>query len=228
MLAGPSRAHPLGTDQLGRDQLSRLLYGGRYSLALAGVGTLGILLVGLLVGVAGGYLGGRVDLGVSAVLNVFLAMPSLLLTLAILGVLGPGEGALLVALVGGGWVGHARIFRATVLGVREQAFVEAALASGAGPARLVLRYLFPALLPAVIVLGTLDFGALLLTVAGLSFLGLGVQPPSADWGAMLNEGRPFFGQAPQLMVLPGLCVTAVALAGNLLGDALRDRLDRFG
>jgi peptide/nickel transport system permease protein len=226
MLAGPSWAHPLGTDQLGRDHLSRLLYGGRYTLVLAGAGTVGILALGLLTGLVAGYVGGVLDLTVSAALNVLLALPSLLLTLAILGVLGPGQGGLLVALIGGGWVGHARIFRAETLALREQAHVEAAIALGAAPSRVALRHLLPGLLPTAVVLGTLDLGALLLTVSSLSFLGLGVQPPTADWGAMLNDARPFFGQAPWLVALPGLCITVVALACNLLGDGLRDGLDR--
>ena len=225
-LLGPSAQHPLGTDQLGRDQLTRLLYGGRNTLALAGSGTVGILALGLLVGVPAGYYGGRLDLAVSALTNTLLALPSLLLTLAILGVIGPGTGGMLLALIGGGWVGHARIFRAAVLALREQPYVEAARALGADGWRIVLRHLLPNLLPTVAVLGTLDFGALLLTVSSLSFLGLGVQPPTADWGVMLNEGRPFFGLAPLLAFAPGACITVVALASNLLGDTVRDLVDR--
>lgn len=224
-LAGPSAAHPLGTDQLGRDQLSRLLYGGRATLLLTAIGTAGIITLGLLVGVVAGYAGGRVDLAISTLLTVLLALPSLLLTLAILGVLGPGTTSLLVALIGAGWVGHARIFRAAILGLREQLYVEAAVGMGASRARIVVRHLLPNLLPTVVVLATLDLGALLLTVSSLSFLGLGVQPPTADWGAMLNDARPFFGELPLLVIVPGVCITAVALASNLLGDALRDLVD---
>lgn len=224
-LAGPSAAHPLGTDQLGRDQFSRLLYGGRATLLLTAIGTVSIVTLGLTVGVVAGYAGGRVDLAISTLLTVLLALPSLLLTLAILGVLGPGTTSLLVALVGAGWVGHARIFRAAILGLREQPYVEAAVGLGASRARIVTRHLLPNLLPTVVVLATLDLGALLLTVSSLSFLGLGVQPPTADWGAMLNDARPYFGDLPLLVVVPGVCITAVALASNLLGDALRDLVD---
>ncbi len=224
-LSGPSATHPLGTDQLGRDQLSRLLYGGRATLGLTVLGTAGIMLIGLTVGVVSGYIGGRVDLAVSAMLTVLLALPSLLLTLAILGIIGPGTQSLLIALIGAGWVGHARIFRAAILALREQLYVEAAYGAGASPARIILRHLLPNLLPTVIVLATLDLGALLLTVSSLSFLGMGVQPPTADWGVMLNDARPFFGELPLLAIVPGVCITAVALASNLLGDALRDLID---
>ncbi len=227
-LTGPTPEHPLGADQLGRDQLSRLLYGGRATLSLTLIGTLGIVVVGLLVGTVSGYLGGRVDLAISTLLTVLLALPSLLLTLAILGVLGPGTRSLLIALVGAGWVGHARIFRSAILSLREQLYVEAALGSGASPARIVLRHLLPNLLPTVVVLATLDLGALLLTVSSLSFLGMGVQPPTADWGVMLNDARPYFSDLPLLAIVPGVCITAVALASNLLGDTLRDLVDVGG
>lgn len=225
-LQGPSGQHPLGTDQLGRDQLSRLLVGGRYTLALAAAGTAGLTALGLLVGVVSGYYGGRLDLVISGLTNTLLALPSLLLTLAILGIVGPGTGGMLLALIGGGWVGNARIFRAATLALREQPYIEAARATGADRRRILRHHLVPNVLPTVAVLSTLDFGALLLTVSSLSFLGLGVQPPTADWGVMLNEGRPFFGQVPLLALAPGICITLVVLASNLLGDALRDHVDR--
>ena len=224
-LTGPSAAHPLGTDQLGRDQFSRLLYGGRATLILTLAGTFGTVVIALLVGVLSGYIGGRLDLLISTILTVLLALPSLLLTLAILGVLGPGTRSLLIALIGAGWVGQARIFRAAILSLREQLYVEAAVGAGASPTWIVLRHLLPNLLPTVVVLATLDLGALLLTVSSLSFLGMGVQPPTADWGVMLNDARPYFGELPLLAVVPGLCITVVALASNLLGDALRDLVD---
>ena len=224
-LSGPTAAHPLGTDQLGRDQLSRLLYGGRATLLLTGAATLGTISIALIVGVIAGYVGGRLDLLISTILTVLLALPSLLLTLAILGILGPGTQSLLIALIGAGWVGQARIFRASVLALREQLYVEAAVGAGASPFWIVARHLLPNLLPTVVVLATLDLGALLLTVSSLSFLGMGVQPPTADWGVMLNDARPYFGELPLLAIIPGICITIVALASNLLGDALRDVVD---
>ena len=226
LLAGASLDHPLGTDQLGRDMLSRLLYGGRTTLSLAFISTTGIILIGLLFGVIAGYAGGRIDLAISTLLTMLLALPSLLLTLAILGILGPGTQSMLIALIGAGWVGHARIFRASIMSLREQLYVEAAVGIGCSPYRIVLRHLVPNLIPTIIVLATLDLGALLLTVSSLSFLGLGVQPPSPDWGVMLNDARPYFGQVPLLILGPGICITLVALGSNLLGDAIRDLADR--
>ena len=224
-LAEPSAQYVLGTDQLGRDLLSRLLYGGRATLTVAAVSTLGIVALGLLVGLVAGYFGGYVDLAISTLLTVLLALPSLLLSLAILGILGPGNESLLIALIAAGWAGHARIFRASVLALREQLYVEAAVSLGVTSGGILFRHLVPNLLPTVVILATLDFGALLLTVSSLSFLGLGVQPPTADWGVMLNDARPYFSQVPILMVAPGVCIAAVALASNLLGDALRDLID---
>jgi peptide/nickel transport system permease protein len=217
--------YPLGTDQLGRDQLSRALYGGRTTLLLSALGTLGIIVIGLAVGLSAGYFGGHYDLVVSTILTVLLALPSLLLSLAILGILGPGSDSLLVALIAAGWASHARVFRASVLSLREQVFVEAAISLGSSSPRILVRHLLPNLWSSIIVLATLDFGTLLLTVSSLSFLGLGVQPPTSDWGVMLNDARPYFSQVPLLMVVPGFCIMSVALASNLLGDAIRDIVD---
>lgn len=225
MLATPSAEHPLGTDQLGRDVLSRVLYGGRTTVLMALAGTLAITAIGLAVGLVSGYLGGKVDLVISTLLTVLLSVPSLLLTLAILGVLGAGNTTLLIALVGAGWVGNARIFRSTVLSLRETVYVEAAEALGASRTRILFRHILPNLLTTVIVLATLDLGALILMISSLSFLGLGVQPPNADWGTMLDEARTSFGQYPHLALAPGIAITSVALLCNLLGDALRDVAD---
>lgn len=224
-LSGPTSDHWLGTDQLGRDQLSRLLYGGRSTLLVAALGVAGVIAIGLVVGTVAGYFGGHVDLGISAALTVLLALPTLLLTLAILGILGPGTNSLLIAIIGAGWVGHARIFRASILTLRQRPYVEAAESMGATSFTILRRHLWPNLFTTIVVLATLDVGALILTVSSLSFLGLGVQPPTADWGTMLNEARPFVGQLPILAVVPGVCIALVALASNMLGDALRDVVD---
>lgn len=224
-LAGPSWDHWLGTDQLGRDQLSRLLYGGRSTLALSGLAMLAITAIGAAVGVTIGYFGGRLDLVISAILTMLLSLPSLLLTLAILGIMGPGTTSLFVALIGAGWVGHARILRASVLSLREQVYVEAAISSGASTARVLGRHILPNLLTQVIILATLDIGALILTITSLSFLGLGVQPPTPDWGTMLNDARPYFSAVPLLVIVPGVTIAVIVLCGNLLGDAIRDLAD---
>jgi ABC-type dipeptide/oligopeptide/nickel transport system permease subunit len=224
-LQGPSRAYPLGTDQLGRDHLSRLLYGGSKTLTMAGLAMLGTVSLGLFFGVLAGYFGGKVDLAISQILNVLLSLPSLLLALAILGLLGPGTSSLQLALIGASWVGPTRIFRAAILSLREQVYVESAVSLGASPARVVLRHLMPNLITTVAVLATLDLGVMILTITSLSFLGLGVQPPTADWGTMLNEARSYFGQYPLLGIAPGICITVVVLASNFLGDAIRDLVD---
>lgn len=225
MLASPSLDHPLGTDQLGRDVLSRVLYGGRTTIVMSLIGTVAIVSIGLVIGLTTGYIGGRFDLVVSTVLTVLLSVPSLLLTLAILGILGAGTETLLIALIGAGWVGHARIFRSSVLSLRETVYVEAAQSIGAGRGRILWRHIFPNLVTSVVVLATLDLGALILTITSLSFLGLGVQPPNADWGTMLNEARTYFGQYPILAIAPGICISLVALLCNLVGDAIRDLVD---
>jgi len=225
MLASPSPEHPLGTDQLGRDVLSRILYGGRTTIVMSLIGTVATVTLGLVVGLTSGYSGGRFDLIVSTLLTVLLSVPSLLLTLAILGILGAGTEGLLIALIGAGWVGHARIFRSSVLSLRETVYVEAAESIGASRGRILWRHIFPNLMTSVVVLATLDLGALILTITNLSFLGLGVQPPNADWGTMLNEARTYFGQYPLLAVAPGVCISLVALLCNLVGDAIRDVVD---
>lgn len=224
-LQGPSRAHLLGTDQLGRDHLSRLLHGGGKTLTMAGTAMLGTVGLGLLFGTLAGYLGGKTDLVISQLLNVLLSLPSLLLALAILGVLGPGTTSLQLALIASGWVGHARIIRAAILGLREQPYIESAVSIGANPARVVVRHLLPNLVTTIAVLATLDLGVMLLTITSLSFLGLGVQPPTADWGTMLNDARSYVGQYPLLVFAPGICISVVVLASNFLGDAIRDLVD---
>jgi peptide/nickel transport system permease protein len=224
-LAGPSREHLLGTDQLGRDHLSRLLYGGSTTLMLAAIAMVGTVALGLIFGVIAGYFGGMPDLVISQVLNILMALPSLLLALAILGVLGPSTTSLLLALIAAGWVGHARIFRSAILSLREQLYVESAVSIGATPARVVVRHLLPNLITTVAVLATLDLGVMILTVTSLSFLGLGVQPPTADWGTMLQEARQYFGQFPLLVVAPGICISLVVVASNFLGDGIRDIVD---
>ncbi len=226
MLIGPSSDHWLGTDQLGRDVLSRLLYGGRSTLMIASLATIVTVSIGVTIGVISGYFGGKVDLAVAGILNVLLSLPSLLLTLAILGIMGAGTTSLLIALIGAGWTTHARLIRASVISLREQLYVEAAVSIGAGSTRILSRHILPNLITTVVVLATLDLGVLMLTVSALSFLGLGVQPPTPDWGTMLNDARPYFSAVPLLVVVPGLTLTFVVLAANMLGDGLRDLADR--
>lgn len=225
MLAKPSADHLLGTDQLGRDTLSRILFGGRTTMFIALIATVISITIGLIVGMVAGYFGGLIDLVISNLLTVLLSVPSLLHTLAILGLFGTGNSTLLVALIGAGWVGPARIIRSSVLSLRETVYVEAALSIGSDRRRILFRHIFPNLVTSVVVLATLDVGGLVLAISSLSFLGLGVQPPNADWGTMLNDARTYFGQYPVLALAPGVCISLVALLCNLVGDALRDIVD---
>ena len=223
--AAPSAAHWLGTDNLGRDLLSRLVWGARWSLGLVLVATVLIMSLGIAVGVTAGYIGGIVDDVLMRLVDAVLSVPSLLLGLAVVGTLGPGLASLMVGLASIWWVSYARVVRGLVLALRERGFVDAARALGATDRRIVARHILPGILPAVTVLASLEMGELILAISALSFLGLGAQPPTPEWGAMLNDGRTFFFTAPQLMLYPGLVISAAVLGFNLLGDGLRDALD---
>jgi peptide/nickel transport system permease protein len=224
-LAGPGLRFPLGTDNLGRCMLSRLLYGARYSLGTAALAAVLIMTIGVSLGAISGYYRGFIDSLLMRVVDVLLAFPSLVVALAVAGILGPGIVHAMLGLVSVWWVGYARVMRGLVLAVRERPYVESARTIGASDGRILWRHILPNVVPPVIVLATLEMGQLILALAGLNFLGLGAQPPAAEWGAMLNEGRPFLLIAPQLMIYPGLAISLVVLGFNLLGDGLRDALD---
>lgn len=225
ILASPSREHWLGTDNLGRDIFSRLVYGARWSLGAAGIAAAAIVLLGITVGVIAGYIGGLVDDVAMRIVDVLLAFPSLVLALAIVGTLGPSLQNVLIGMVAVWWVDYARVMRGLTLGVRDREYVTAAQCAGASASHVMLRHILPNVVPSVLVLATLELGGLILAISGLSFLGLGAQPPTPEWGTMLNDGRPFFQRAPQLMLYPGLAITLVVVGCNLLGDGLRDVLD---
>ena len=224
-LAGSSLDHPLGTDALGRDLLSRLLAGARWSLGTAALATLSVVVIGVAVGLVSGYYGGILDAIAMRVVDALLAFPTLLLTLAIVGTIGPGLRGVFLGLVAVAWADYARIVRGSVLAIREREYIEAARAAGAADSRLLLRHVLPGVLSPVLVLATLQMGQLVLALSGLSFLGLGAQPPTPEWGVMLNEGRTYFLTSPQLMLYPGLAISFAVLGLNLLGDGLRDVLD---
>jgi len=224
-LLGPGAQHLLGTDVVGRDLLSWLLYGARSTLGLAIPVALMVTAIGIVAGLVAGYFGGWLDTGISAALNALFALPGLILSLAILALLGPGTFSLLVALTASGWAGFARVVRGPVIVVRQSGYVEAALAAGASDFHVLRRHLLPNILGPAVVLATLDLGSVVLSIAALSFLGLGDRPPAAEWGSMLNDGRVYFRLHPHLMVLPGICIFLLVLGANLLGDSLRDLLD---
>lgn len=224
-LEGPSLAHPLGLDELGRDVWARLLAGARVSL-LVGLVVVGVSAsVGLVVGAIAGYAGGVVDEVVSRVIDVLLAFPGILLAIALVAVLGPSLTNVVIALASIGWVGYARLVRGQVLKAREFEFVQAARALGAGPSRILARHIVPTAIPALVVQATLGMAGAILAEAALSFLGLGVQPPTPSWGTMINGGRAHLIDAPHLTVFPGVAIALVVLGFNFLGDGLRDRLD---
>ncbi len=224
-LSGSSLDHPLGTDALGRDLLSRLLVGARWSLGTAALATVSVVLIGVSVGLVSGYYGGVVDAVAMRVVDALLSFPTLLLTLAIVGTIGPGLRGVFLGLVAVAWADYARIVRGSVLAIRERQYVEAARAAGAADRRVLLRHVLPGVLSPVLVLATLEMGQLVLALSGLSFLGLGAQPPTPEWGAMLNDGRTYFLTAPHLMLYPGVAISLAVLGLNLLGDGLRDVLD---
>ncbi|MDH7578790.1 MAG: nickel ABC transporter permease subunit NikC [Bacillota bacterium] len=227
-LSPPSPVYPLGTDHLGRCLLSRLIYGTRASLTTAALALAAIMLVSIPVGALAGYCGGWVDNLFMRLVDVLLAFPSLILALVIAGMLGPGLLNVMLAVASVWWVGYARVIRGMVLAVKEKEFVLAARACGTSELGIITRHILPNILSPVVVLATLDMGKLILAISGLSFLGLGAQPPTPEWGAMLNDARPYMQVAPQLMVYPGLAIVTVVLAFNLLGDGLRDALDPRG
>ena len=221
----PSTEFPLGTDHLGRDVLARVLHGARLSIGSALVATAALSAIGLLVGMLAGYFGGIVDTVISRVVDVMLALPTLLLALGVTAVLGPGLDNVIVAIVIAQWPGYSRIVRGAVLAEREKEYVEAARAAGASTPTIFRRHLMPNVIGPVVVMTTLELGITLLVITALSFLGLGVAPPAAEWGAMLSEGRTYLSRAPNMMLFPGAAIFLMVLGFNLLGDGLRDVLD---
>lgn len=224
-LSSPSVSHWLGQDKLGRDIFSRLAFGSRVSLAV-GLGTVSIsLFLGLLAGSLAGFFGGRTDRLLMRLADMLLAFPGILLAIGITAVLGPSLRNVLIALSVLGWVGYARLVRAQVLQVRELEFVQAAQAVGSPPARLLLRHILPNALSPILVEATFGIARAIVAEAGLSFLGLGVQPPTPSWGAMISEGRHFLFVAPHLTLAPGIAIMLTVMAFNFIGDGLRDALD---
>src|SRR5499426_888516 len=216
--------HPLGTDKLGRDVLSRILYGGRISL-IVGIATVSLsLTIGLIVGSLSGYFGGWIDQLLMRLVDILLAFPGILLAIAFTAVLGPGLDHVILALCLIGWTSYARLVRGEILALREREFVQAARALGCKPARIIARHLLPNLLPPVLIQATFGLAAAIIAEGSLSFLGLGVEPPTPSWGSMLNDGRQFLLVAPNLTTYPGMAIMITVFGLNLVGDGLQDRL----
>lgn len=220
-----SWSHPLGTDQLGRDLLSRILYGGRVSLMIALLATAASAVIGIALGVAAGFFGRHLDAAIMRLVDVQMAFPSILLALAVMVMLGPSFVNLVLVLVISSWVFFSRVIRADVLILRDREFVTAATAIGAAPARVIRRYIFPNLVGVITVIATLTIARVVISEASLSFLGLGIQPPTSSWGLMLSEGRRYLSVAWWITTFPGVALVATVIGVNLLGDALRDVFD---
>ncbi len=215
----------LGSDSLGRDILSRLMYGSRITLYIVALVALMAPIVGLLVGTAAGYLGGWLDIVLMRITDIFLAFPRLILALAFVSALGAGIENAVLAIVLTAWPPYARIARAETLTIRGADYIHAIKLQGAGPMRVITRHIWPLCISSLIIRVTLDMAGIILTAAGLGFLGLGAQPPSPEWGAMISAGRQFILDHWWVATMPGLAIFTVSLAFNLLGDGLRDVLD---
>jgi peptide/nickel transport system permease protein len=224
-LAPPSSEHWLGTDELGRDEFSRLLWAARISLFISFAGTAGGVLIGTLIGLISGYVGGWTDTVSMRVIDVMFAFPGILLAILIVAVMGPGIFNLVVALVVFAAPTLSRIVRSSVLSLKSQEFVQAARVNGASRTRIMVHHLLPNTMAPIIIFATLGVAGSLLTTASLGFLGLGVQPPTAEWGAMLSVGRNYLRDSPHLVLFPGLLILGTVMSLNLIGDALRDALD---
>lgn len=225
-LIGPTASHWMGTDEVGRDILSRVLFGARVSMLVGASVVLGAGVIGLAIGSIAGYCGGWFDRLVNIVLiNAFLSFPGILLAIAFAAFLGPGIGKVIFSLIITGWAGYARLARAQILQAKELEYVLAARSLGASPARILLRHLLPNILQPVLVQATLGMAGAILAESTLSFLGVGVLAPMPSWGAMLNDARGHLFDAPHLVIFPALAVMLAVLSFNLLGDALRDWMD---
>ncbi len=224
-LLPPGADYPLGTDALGRCLYSRVLFGARVTLQYALSILIVILSIGVPAGLLAGYRGGLLDTAVMRMVDTILAFPNLILALVLIGVLGPGLFNVMLALALVSWVGYARVVRGMVLSIKEKEYIAAARVCGTPDLKVVWLHIMPNVLPPLAVLATLDLGKLVLSIATLSFLGLGAQPPTPEWGAMINDARPYLQTVPRLMFVPGIAIALTVLGFNLLGDGLRDILD---
>jgi len=221
----PGGTHLLGTDSKGRDILARVVYGSRISLAVGVLASALSLCIGIFFGLVAGYFGGRTDAVLSQFFDIFLAFPSLLLAIGISAVMPAGLTSAMLAITLVGWAGFARLVRGISLSLKEQTYVEASRALGASPARILYRHILPIALPLILVAGSLRVGGFILLEAALSFLGLGVQPPTPTWGSMISLNRAYINSAPWMVIFPGLAISITVISFNILGDFLRDKLD---
>jgi peptide/nickel transport system permease protein len=222
---GGSLDHLLGTDDFGRDILSRLLYGGRVSIPTAGIAALFALVIGVTIGLFAGYFGGRIDTLLTGLVDVFLAFPLILMALSLAAILGPSMKNLMLVMALTGWMTYARVIRAAVLSIKDEEFVFASIALGANPIRVIIRHILPNVFAPTLVLIAFSFSTFIILESSLSFLGLGIPPPAPTWGRMLFEGRDYLVVAPWLITFPGIAIIITVLSANFIGDGLRDALD---
>ena len=221
----PGKAHLLGTDSKGRDILARVVHGARISLSVGILASALSLCIGIFFGMVAGYFGGRTDAVLTQFFDIFLAFPSLLLAIGISAVMPAGLTSAMLAITLVGWAGFARLVRGITLSLKEQTYVEASRALGATPARILYNHILPNSLPLILVAGSLRVGGFILLEAALSFLGLGVQPPTPTWGSMISLNRAYINSAPWMVIVPGLAISITVISFNILGDFLRDKLD---
>ena len=224
-LAPPSGAHLLGTDNFGRDMLARLIYGARISITIGVVTAISALLIGGLIGAVAGFYGGRLDNIIMRIMDIFLSMPSILLAIAVIAALGSGIINIMISVAISYIPIYARVIRSSVLSIRSKEYIESARAIGTSDFRIICKHIIPNAIGPVIVQATLGVGEIIISAAGLSFLGLGIEPPLPEWGKMLSEGEEVIRTMPSQVVYPGLCIMITVLSLNLLGDGLRDALD---
>lgn len=221
----PSAEHLFGTDFLGRDLCSRVIYGTRISVSSAFILVASAMALGGLLGIIAGFAGGSVEAVIMRVCDTMLAFPDLILAIAIAGILGPSFGNAIIAILAVSWTKYARLARSTVLKIKQRDFISAAKIGGSKSSHILFSYMVPNALPTLLTTAVMDIGTTMLSVAGLSFLGFGIQPPTPEWGYMLSEGRSYIQTCPWLMMYPGLAILVTVVVFNLLGDSVRDALD---
>lgn len=224
-LMPPSKLHLLGTDNIGRDILSRVIYGGRQSIVLAAIATSMSMALGCIIGMIAGYFGSWVDVAITSISNIFQGLPGMTMIIAIAGLMGSGVTSMMLALVITSWVGFSRIVRGEVMKIKKEYFIEGLRSFSVGHMRILFYHVMPNLISSIVIIFATRIASSILSVASLSFLGLGLEPPTPDWGVMISDARMYYRTSPMLVIAPGVCIVLFSLCVNIIADWLRDRLD---